>query len=215
MTAVLEELTRHGVVPVLTVPEADRADDLGAALVDGGLPVAEVTLRTAGALEVIGALAERGDLLVGAGTVTSVAQADAAITAGARFVVCPGLGAEVVTHCMGKGITVLPGVATATEVQAAVRLGLSAVKLFPAEIVGGRALVEALAAPFPDVRFVPTGGIKLQSIPDYVACPAVLAVGGSWLATRELLADKDWKRIADNCRRAVATVATTRAVAGR
>jgi len=210
MTAVLDELARHGVVPVLSVPDAELSDDLGAALVAGGLPVAEVTLRTSAALDVIRALAVRRDLLVGAGTVTSIDQVDAAVDAGAQFVVSPGLDAEVVRHCMARGIAVLPGVATATEVQAALRLDVAVVKLFPAEVVGGLALVRALSAPFPDVRFVPTGGITPQSAAGYLGCPAVAAIGGSWLVTGALLADKDWETITDNCRQAVATVATVR-----
>jgi 2-dehydro-3-deoxyphosphogluconate aldolase/(4S)-4-hydroxy-2-oxoglutarate aldolase len=215
MTAILDDLARHGVVPVLTVADAELADDLGAALVAGGLPVAEVTLRTGAGLDVIRAMAGRGDLLVGAGTVTSIDQVDAAIGSGAQFVVCPGLDADLVRHCLTRGITVLPGIATATELQAAVRLDLAAVKLFPAEVAGGLALVQALSAPFPDVRFVPTGGITPQSMGGYLACPAVIAVGGSWLVTRALLADKDWETIADNCRQAAVTVATVRGTASQ
>jgi 2-dehydro-3-deoxyphosphogluconate aldolase / (4S)-4-hydroxy-2-oxoglutarate aldolase len=210
MTAVLDELAGHGVVPVVTMPDADLAMKLADALVAGGLPVAEMTLRTPAGLAAIRAMSARGDLLVGAGTVTSIEQVDAAVEAGARFVVSPGLDAEVVTHCTARGIAVLPGVATATELQAAVRLGVNVVKLFPAELVGGLALVHALAAPFPQIRFVPTGGITPDSVVGYLSCPAVAAVGGSWLATRALLADEDWTTIADNCRRAAAAVAGVR-----
>jgi len=215
MTAVLDDLARHGVVPVVTVPDTDVVIDLGDALVAGGLPVAEVTLRTPVGLDAIRALAARGDLLVGAGTVTSVGQVDASVEAGARFIVSPGLDADVVRHCAARGIAVLPGVATATELQAAVRLGVTVVKLFPAEVAGGLALVQALAAPFPEIRFVPTGGIEPDSVLGYLGCPAVAAVGGSWLVTRALLADKAWSTIADNCRQAAATVASARRTTAR
>jgi 2-dehydro-3-deoxyphosphogluconate aldolase/(4S)-4-hydroxy-2-oxoglutarate aldolase len=215
MTAVLDEIARHGVVPVLTVPDADLADDLGAALVTGGLPVAEVTLRTAAALDAVRIMAARGDLLVGAGTVTTVEQVDAAVESGARFVVSPGLDADVVRHCSTRGVAVLPGVATATELQAALRLGVTTVKVFPAEVLGGLALVQALSAPFPDVRFVPTGGVRLQSLGDYLTCPAVAAVGGSWLVTRALLAEKDWETVAGNCPQPAATAPSARGAALR
>lgn len=215
MTAALDDLARHGVVPVVTVPDAELAIDLSDALVAGGLPVAEVTLRTPAGLDAIAAMAARGDLLVGAGTVTSTEQVDAALKAGARFIVSPGLDADVVRHCAARGIAVLPGVATATELQAAVRLGVTVVKLFPAEVAGGLALVQALAGPFPQIRFVPTGGIKPASVVDYLSCPAVAAVGGSWLATTSLLADKNWNAIAANCREAAATVTSVRATTMR
>ena len=210
MTAVLDELAAHGVIPVVTMADAGRATDLGDALVAGGLPLVEVTLRTPAGLDAIRAMAARGDLLVGAGTVTSIEQADAAVAAGARFVVSPGLDAEVVRHCTARDIAVLPGVTTPTEVQAAARLGVSVVKLFPAEVVGGLALVQALAGPFPEIRFVPTGGITPDSLVNYLRCPAVAAVGGSWLATSALLASEDWNAVADNFRQAVATVSAAR-----
>lgn len=210
MTAVLDDLAAHGVVPVVTMPDANLAVPLADALVAGGLPVAEVTLRTPAGLDAIRAMAARGGLLVGAGTVTSIEQVDAAVEAGARFVVSPGLDTDVVRRCSTRGVAVLPGVATATELQAAVRLGVTMVKLFPAEVVGGLALVQALAAPFPEIRFVPTGGITPDSVIDYLSCPAVAAVGGSWLATRALLADGAWTTIVDNCRLAVAAVASAR-----
>jgi len=210
MIDVFGELARHGVVPVLTVPDPELAGDLADALVAGGLPLAEVTLRTPDALSALSAMAARGDLLVGAGTVTSVDQVDAAVAAGARFVVSPGLDPDVVRHCVSRNITVVPGVATATELQAAIRLGVNVVKLFPAEVSGGVALVRALSAPFPEGRFIPTGGVTPQLLTGYLESPAVLAVGGSWLVTSALLADKNWLAIADNCREAAATVATIR-----
>lgn len=210
MSAVLDDLARHGVVPVLTVPEASLADELADALLAGGLPLAEVTLRTTAGLDVVRAMAARGDLLVGAGTVTSTSQVDDAVEAGAQFIVSPGLDPEVMRHCAARGITSIPGVATATELQAAVRLGATVVKLFPAELSGGLALVQALAAPFPGIRFMPTGGITQQLLGSYLANPVVSAIGGSWLVTGTLLAAKDWQTITDNCRHAVAVAASAR-----
>lgn len=189
----------HRVVPVVVLGDVDRADALGAALVAGGLPVAEVTFRTPGAAEVLGVLAGRGDLVVGAGTVVTPAQVDAAHAAGATFVVSPGLSAAVVRRCQELGLAVLPGVCTPTEIIAALDLGLDTVKFFPAEASGGLATVKALAAAFPQVRFVPTGGITAASAPDYLAHPAVAAVGGSWMVAPDLLAAGDWDEVSRRC----------------
>jgi 2-dehydro-3-deoxyphosphogluconate aldolase/(4S)-4-hydroxy-2-oxoglutarate aldolase len=184
-------LDGHPVVPVVVLDDADRAAGLGRALVDGGLPIAEVTLRTPAALAGIAAMARNPDLLVGAGTVLTPDQATAAAEAGARFVVCPGLSLPVVERCRALGLPVLPGVATATEVLAARDNGLDVVKFFPAETSGGAPAVAALAAVFGDMRFVPTGGITEAKAVDYLRLPAVAAVGGSWMVPRALLADPD------------------------
>jgi 2-dehydro-3-deoxyphosphogluconate aldolase / (4S)-4-hydroxy-2-oxoglutarate aldolase len=195
----VEVLGGHRVVPVVVLGDADRADDLGAALVAGGLPVAEVTFRVPGAAEVLGVLAARGDLVVGAGTVITPAQVDAAHAAGATFVVSPGLSAPVVRRCQELGLTVLPGVCTPTEIIAALDLGLDTVKLFPAEASGGLATVKALAAAFPQVRFVPTGGITAESAPSYLAHPSVAAVGASWMVAPDLLAAGRWDEVTSRC----------------
>jgi 2-dehydro-3-deoxyphosphogluconate aldolase/(4S)-4-hydroxy-2-oxoglutarate aldolase len=174
----------HSIVPVVVLDDEARAADLGRALVGGGLPIAEVTLRTPGALAAIATMARNRDLLVGAGTVLTPEQATAAAEAGARFVVCPGLSRAVVQRCVSLGLPVLPGVATATEVLAAREIGLEAVKFFPAETSGGAPAVAALGAVFGDMRFVPTGGITAANAGDYLALPSVLAVGGSWMVPR-------------------------------
>ncbi|MEU4556926.1 bifunctional 4-hydroxy-2-oxoglutarate aldolase/2-dehydro-3-deoxy-phosphogluconate aldolase [Actinoplanes sp. NPDC023936] len=174
----------HPIVPVVVLDDESRAADLGRALVGGGLPIAEVTLRTPGALAAIATMARNKDLLVGAGTVLTPEQATAAAEAGARFAVCPGLSRAVVERCGALGLPVLPGVATATEVLAAREIGLEAVKFFPAETSGGAPAVAALAAVFGDMRFVPTGGITAANAGDYLALPSVLAVGGSWMVPR-------------------------------
>jgi len=174
-------------VPVIVLDEPSRADALAGALVAGGLPVAEVTFRTAAAQEAIARMAERGDILVGAGTVVTPAQVDAAVTAGARFVVSPGLSRAVADRCAEHGVPLLPGAVTATEVQAALELGITTVKFFPAGSSGGPGAIRDLAAPFPSVRFVPTGGVGPGNLEGYLSLPAVAAAGGSWMAPRELI----------------------------
>ncbi|UJP40127.1 bifunctional 4-hydroxy-2-oxoglutarate aldolase/2-dehydro-3-deoxy-phosphogluconate aldolase [Cellulomonas palmilytica] len=185
---VLAELARHRLVPVVVIDDAADAFALGDALVAGGLPVAEVTFRTAAAPGAIRALADRGDVLVGAGTVLTPGQVDAAVAAGARYVVSPGTSRAVVERCAEHGVLALPGAVTATEVQAALELGVTTVKFFPAGTSGGAPAIAALAAPFRDVRFVPTGGIGPTNLHDYLALECVAAVGGSWMVPRDLVA---------------------------
>jgi 2-dehydro-3-deoxyphosphogluconate aldolase / (4S)-4-hydroxy-2-oxoglutarate aldolase len=187
--ALLARLSNHLLVPVVVIDDARTAGSLGDALVAGGLPVAEVTFRTSAGLESLRRLADRGDLLVGAGTVLTPAQVDQAVRAGAEFIVSPGLSRAVVERCMEHNVLPLPGAVTATEIQAALELGLSTVKFFPAESSGGAAAVRALAAPFTDVGFMPTGGIGSDNLTDYLALPAVRAVGGSWMVPRDGLDD--------------------------
>ena len=184
-TDVRKALSAARLVPVVVLDDAADADGLAGALVAGGLPVAEVTFRTAAAPDAIAAMAARGDILVGAGTVLTAEQVNQAVAAGARFVVSPGLSRAVVERCAELGVLALPGAVTATEVQAALELGLSTVKFFPAGTSGGPAAIKALAAPFSDVQFVPTGGVGPANLADYLAIPAVAAVGGSWMVPRE------------------------------
>jgi len=191
----LTALTRARLVPVVVIDSAADAGLLGAALVAGGLPVAEVTFRTAAAGEAIRALVARGDILVGAGTVLTPEQVDQAVAAGASYVVSPGLSRAVVERCRERGVLALPGAVTATEVQAALELGVSTVKFFPAGTSGGAAAVAALAAPFGGVRFVPTGGIGPKNLADYLALPCVAAVGGSWMVPRDRIAAGDFEGI--------------------
>jgi 2-dehydro-3-deoxyphosphogluconate aldolase/(4S)-4-hydroxy-2-oxoglutarate aldolase len=208
--SVLERIGTLGVVPVVVIDDAAVAAELGDALVAGGLPCAEITFRTPAAERVVATLAQRPELLIGAGTVLDVAQADRAIAAGARFIVTPGFDPELVRHCLDLGILVLPGVATATEILHALRHGLEAVKLFPAAALGGLAMLGALAAPFPSLRFVPTGGIGRGDMADYLAHPAVLAIGGSWLVARDLIAGHRFDEIAALAAEAASVVADTR-----
>ncbi|MFC8342319.1 bifunctional 4-hydroxy-2-oxoglutarate aldolase/2-dehydro-3-deoxy-phosphogluconate aldolase [Streptomyces sp. NPDC057280] len=182
-------------LPVLTVPSIASAGPLADALAAGGARCAEVTFRTPDAEQVVKAMAAHGGLTVGAGTVLTPEQAERAVAAGARFVVSPGFDEDVVTKCRELRVPVVPGVATATELMRALKAGLDAVKLFPAESLGGLRTLRALAAPFPGVRFVPTGGIDAYRMAAYLADPAVLAVGGSWMATPALLKSGDFAEI--------------------
>ena len=204
MTPAIEALASARLVPVLVVHDTGTAVALAEALLLGGLPVVEVTLRTAAAEEVLRVLAAGGDLVVGAGTVVTPEQVDRAVACGARFLVSPGLSAAVVERAVANGIPIVPGVATASEIMAALALGLEVVKLFPAAQLGGPDAVRALSAPFPSVRFVPTGGVSAANLADYLAVPSVLAVGGRWMVPADLLDRGDVAGIAHRCAEAVA-----------
>jgi len=207
---VFEDLAQHRIVPVVVLQDAADAALLAEALVAGGLPVAEITFRTAAAADSIRAMADRGDVLVGAGTVLTVDQVDAAVAAGARYVVSPGTSRAVVERCAEHGVPALPGAVTATEVQAALELGLDTVKFFPAGTSGGAAAIKALAAPFGGVKFVPTGGIGPANLAEYLAVSAVLAVGGSWMVPADRVAAHDRAGLVDLVSAAVATARAAR-----
>ena len=209
MPDVLSELGRHRLVPVITLDQARHAGPLLAALTAGGLPCAEVTFRTPAAADALRAMTEAaaesateagtgpgGPALIGAGSVRRPEQVDQALEAGARFIVSPGLSPAVLRACADQAVPVIPGVATATEICVALDAGITTVKLFPAEPLGGVALISALRGPFPEVRFVPTGGIGAEQLPAYLACPAVAAVGGSWMASRSLIQEERFSEIA-------------------
>jgi 2-dehydro-3-deoxyphosphogluconate aldolase/(4S)-4-hydroxy-2-oxoglutarate aldolase len=206
--ALLARLAGHLLVPVVVIDEARTAGSLGDALVAGGVPVAEVTFRTAAGVEALRRLADRDDLVVGAGTVLTPGQVDEAVAAGAQFVVSPGLSRAVVERCLEHRVLALPGTVTATEVQAALELGLTTVKFFPAESSGGAAAIRALAAPFGEVGFMPTGGIGPDNLADYLKLPAVRAVGGSWMVPRDAIGDT--ARVTELVRRAVDLASTLR-----
>lgn len=183
-----ESLTDVGLVPVITIDRARDADRLGAALLQGGITYAEITFRTPAAAEAIERMRKAvPHLTVGAGTVLSVDQADQAVRSGAQYLVSPAFDPAIVDWCEARSVPVIPGVATASEVNAAWRRGLRTLKLFPAEPLGGVALLEALRGPFPDVRFVPTGGITLHNLGSYACQANVAACGGSWIAGRETI----------------------------
>lgn len=202
-----DQLSAARLVPVVVLDDAADADALAAALVAGGLPVAEVTFRTAAAEDSIRAMSARGDMLVGAGTVLTPAQVDLAVAAGASYIVSPGLSRAVVERCQEHGVLALPGAVTATEVQAALELGLTTVKFFPAGTSGGAAAIAALAAPFGGVSFVPTGGIGPKNLHEYLAIPSVAAVGGSWMVPRAMVRDSNFAEITRLTAEAVALAA--------
>ncbi len=195
MHEVLDRVGRLRLVPMVVMDDAAFADGFGDALVAGGLPAVEVTLRTDDAVEAIRRLAKRGDLLVGAGTVLTKEQADRAIDAGAAFLVAPGTNPTVIDHCLLRSVPILPGVATPTDIDLAMSFGLDTVKFFPAENLGGTSTLKAYAGPYADLMFLPTGGITPEKLPEYLALPYVLACGGSWLAPREALAKGDFATI--------------------
>jgi 2-dehydro-3-deoxyphosphogluconate aldolase/(4S)-4-hydroxy-2-oxoglutarate aldolase len=198
------ELTRHGpVIPVIVIERADDAVPMARALFDGGVRVLEVTMRTPAALAAIAAIARSiPDVIVGAGTVRSDADARAALAAGARFAVSPGISPRVAAACREIGLALLPGVATASEVMLAADHGFRFLKFFPAAAAGGLGVLKAWASVFADISFCPTGGITAASAPDYLALANVKVVGGSWLTPPDALAAADWPRIAALAREA-------------
>ena len=207
MTGVLDRLAVARIVPVIVLDDAADAGPLADALLAGGIDCAEITLRTPAGLAAVQALAHRDDILVGAGTVLTATQTDEAVAAGARFVVSPGLGLDVVSRAQQLGVAVLPGVATATELQTAAAAGLGAVKFFPAGALGGLGMLDALAGPFPGMRFMPSGGVTAENAADYLAHPSVFAVGGSWMVPRTLIGAGRFAEITALCRRTVDALA--------
>jgi len=204
-TPIREILARAPVIPVLTITEAETAVALARALVEGGLPVLEVTLRSTAALAAIAAIrAEVPQAIVGAGTVVDAAQLAAALAAGSQFIVSPGFSAALCAEGARRGAAMLPGVATPTELMAALAAGLETLKFFPAAQAGGVGMLRALAAPFPGVRFCPTGGIDLHSAPDYLALPNVLCVGMSSLAPPASIAAREFAAVTALARQASA-----------
>jgi len=201
-----------GVVPVVELQDRDQAAPLLDALTAGGCAIAEITLRTEAGLEAIRTLRRsHPDALIGAGTVLTLDAAAQVVEAGARFVVSPATNPELIAFCRSAGVPVFPGAATPTEVDAAVRAGADAVKFFPAEAMGGIRVLKALAGPFRDVAFVPTGGIDESNLAEYLRLPNVLACGGTWLVAPALLADERFDRIEELTRGAVEIAARVRA----
>ena len=189
MNQILEQIKKIGIVPVVVLDDAKDAKALGQALVDGGLPCAEVTFRTAAAEESIRIMAQEfPQLLVGAGTVLTTEQAERAIAAGAKFIVSPGFNPKVVDFCVNKGVPITPGIQTPTEIEMAIEHGLDVVKFFPAEPAGGLKMIKAVAAPYVNMCFMPTGGINAQNVREYLAYDRIVACGGSWMVKKDLIA---------------------------
>lgn len=187
-TSVREALAANVLVPVVVLEDSTHAAPLAQALVEGGLPVAEVTFRTSAAEDSIRIMAERGDIVLGAGTVVTVDQVDRAVRAGATYLVSPGLSRAVVERAQEHGVPIFPGAVTATEIQAALELGLNTVKFFPAQTSGGVEAIKSLAAPFGDLSFIPTGGINTANLGQYLSLNCVHAVGGSWMVAPSWIA---------------------------
>ena len=192
----LEKLSLAGLVPVIAVNDADDAVPLCKALSDGGLPVAEITFRTAAAEEAIRRVHEAmPDVLLCAGTVLTTEQVDRAVNAGAAAIVSPGLSPDVVKYCVEKGIPVCPGTANPSDVQIAIQYGLKAVKLFPAEAVGGLKLIKSMAPVYPDMKFMPTGGVNEKNLLDYLSFNKIICCGGSWMVKADLIQNGEFEKI--------------------
>ena len=203
MTEMNERISRIGVVPVIKLnhPERDAAE-LGKALCAGGVPVAEVTFRAAGAEIAIKRMKEANpDRSVGAGTVTNTEQIDKVIEAGGEFIVSPGFDPELVSYAQKKNIPIFPGCTTASEYHQALKFGLELIKFFPAEQSGGLAKIKALSAPFPMFKVMPTGGISLKNLKDYLSCPVIAACGGSYMVTADLIDNRKWDEITELCKK--------------
>ncbi|MBR0160241.1 MAG: bifunctional 4-hydroxy-2-oxoglutarate aldolase/2-dehydro-3-deoxy-phosphogluconate aldolase [Oscillospiraceae bacterium] len=212
MNAMNERISAIGVVPVIKLnhPERDAAA-LGKALCAGGVPVAEVTFRAAGADKAIKLMKEAcPDMLVGAGTVTNTAQIDAVIEAGGDFIVSPGFDPELVAYAQEKNIPIYPGCTTASEYHQALKFGLEVIKFFPAEQSGGLAKIKALSAPFPMFKVMPTGGVSLKNLKDYISSPVIAACGGSYMVTADLIDNNKWDEITELCRKSVEIVREAR-----
>ena len=188
MNAVLEQIGKTGIVPVVVLNDSGDAEPLARALCEGGLPCAEVTFRTEAAEESIRIMTEKfPEMLVGAGTVLTTEQVDRAVAAGARFIVSPGLNPRDVKHCLEKNIPVTPGTQTPSEMEQAMELGLDVVKFFPAEPAGGIKMIKAVAAPYTTLKFMPTGGININNVEEYLKYDRILACGGSWMVKGDLI----------------------------
>lgn len=188
MNEILQKIQKIGIVPVVKLDDAKDAAPLAKALCDGGLPCAEVTFRTACAEEAIRIMAtEFPDMLVGAGTVLTIEQVDAAVNAGAKFIVSPGLNPKIVKYCVDKGIPVTPGTTNPSDIEQAIELGLEVVKFFPAEAAGGLNMIKSMAAPYVNMKFMPTGGINAANLTSYLDFPKIIACGGSWMVSDALV----------------------------
>ncbi len=210
-TSVTQQIEQLGVFPIIVIEDAADAMRLGETLLTAGLPCAEVTFRTEAAEEAIRVLAGGfPDLLVGAGTVLSVEQAQKAIDAGAKFVLSPGFNPSVVDFCLSQEVTIYPGICTPTEIEAAMAKGLTVLKFFPSESMGGVRYLQSISAPLSMVRYIPTGGVNLGNLPDYLNFDRVLACAGTWIVKKQWLKDKDFDRIRKEAEGAVEVVKKVR-----
>ena len=212
MNAINEAISKIGVVPVIKLSNPERdAVPLAKALCAGGVPVAEVTFRAAGADTAIRLMREAcPEMIVGAGTVTATAHIDSTITAGGQFIVTPGFDPELVAYAQEKNIPIYPGCTTATDYHAALKFGLEVIKFFPAEQSGGLAKIKALSAPFPMFKVMPTGGVSLKNLKEYLSSPIIAACGGSYMVTADLIENQKWDEITELCKQSVEIVKEAR-----
>lgn len=211
MHEVLKKIQEIGIVPVVVLDDAKDAAPLAKALIDGGLPCAEVTFRTEAAEESIRIMSEQfPELLVGAGTVLTTEQVDRAVAAGAKFIVSPGLNPRIVKYCVEKGILITPGCSNPSDVEQAIENGLEVVKFFPAEQAGGLPMIKAMAAPYTNMMFMPTGGISPSNVKDYLGFKKIIACGGSWMVKGDLVKAGDFEKITELSKEAVAIVKEVR-----
>jgi len=203
MPTALEKVLQMKIVPVVAIHDAGHSDALADALIEGGLPCAEITFRTGAAADAIRTMAKRGDMLVGAGTVLTIDQVKLAVDAGAAFMVAPGLNPRVVGYCREHNIPIIPGVATPTDIETALDLGLKILKYFPAEAFGGLKTLKAISAPYTAVKFIPTGGITAGNVIAYLEHPKVVACGGSWMVKSALIVAGQFDKITSLTREAV------------
>lgn len=196
MNAVIEEISKIGIVPVIALDDAKDAEPLGKALCDGGLPCAEVTFRTAAAEESIRIMAQKfPNMLIGAGTVLNKDQVDRAVNAGAKFIVSPGLNPKTVEYCVSKNIPIIPGCTNPSDIEQAIEQGLDVVKFFPAEAAGGLKMIKAMSAPYTSMKFMPTGGINADNLIDYLNFGKIVACGGSWMVSKDMIAAGEFDKI--------------------
>ena len=211
MSEIIKQLGEIGIIPVVAIEDAATAVSLGQALVDGGLPCAEITFRTAAAADAIRNMsAAFPDMLVGAGTVLTVQQAETAKAAGAKFIVTPGFDAAVVDWCLANDMPITPGVMTPTEINMALNKGITLVKFFPAEAAGGIKSLKAIGGPYVGVKFIPTGGISAANLADYLRLPMVHACGGSFMVAKQMISDGQFDEITALAKTAVSIVQSTR-----
>lgn len=212
MENIMVQIEKTGVIPVVVINDVEDAEPLAQALCEGGLPCAEVTFRTAAAEESIRKMTDiYPNMLIGAGTVLTTEQVDRAVAAGAKFIVSPGFDPEVVDYCILKQIPVFPGCITPSEVAQAVKRGLKVVKFFPAVQFGGVSTIQALAAPYVGLKFMPTGGVNAKNLADYLQCKSIIACGGSWMVKSDLIKAGEFEKIKDMTKEAVSLVNEIRA----
>lgn len=202
----MEQIAQLRIVPVIAISEAAKADGLATALINAGLPIAEVTLRTPASLESLRTIAAHKEILTGAGSLKNVSELEKALECGAQFAVSAGFSPEIAAESLKLGIPYFPGVATPTEILQAISAGLTTLKFFPAETLGGIAALKAMSAPFPGIRFMPTGGINLQNLNTYLAAPSVIAIGGSWMVPQNLVDAGDFGAIERLTREAIGAI---------